>query len=153
LYDVDNVPRGGPGHRAESIDQLAGRCSSLKRVEVDEEIVELLLGERGADGGHHVAAAEDGLAHESFVRGQTARQEWFFEETLQAGAVLSGDRVGVVAGGASLLIQMATRGLLGVQAEFGVGFSGGVVAAAGEESHKRDGGDGDCDAVHGAIIF
>jgi hypothetical protein len=114
---------------------------TLQRVEIGEEIVELLLGERAADGGHHIAAAENGLADESFVGGQTAGQELLLEQAFEAGAILSGDGVRVVAGGASLLIEMASGGLLRVQIELGVGFSRGVIAATGEECQESDAGE------------
>jgi hypothetical protein len=105
----------------------------LQRVQVGEEIVELLLGECAADGRHHAAAGENGLADESFVGGQAAGQEWFLEETLQARAVLSRDGVRVVAGRTILLINMAATRLSRVQPQLRVGFSGGVVAATGEK--------------------
>jgi len=63
--------------------------AASQRVQVGEEIVELLLREGATHGGHHAAAGEDGLADESFVGGQAAGQEWFLEEALQARAVLS----------------------------------------------------------------
>jgi len=74
------------------------------RMQVGEEIAELLLGERAADGRHHVAAGEDGLADESFIGRQSAGEKWFFEELLQAGTILSGNRMRVVAGRTILLI-------------------------------------------------
>lgn len=112
-----------------------------QRVQVGEEIVELLLGEGVADGRHHVAAGEDGLAHESFVGGQPAGQKWFLEKALEAGPVLSRDGMRVVAGCTVLLIQMPTGSLLSVQSQLCVGFPGGVVAAPGEESQENEAGE------------
>jgi len=60
-------------------------------VQIGKQIVELLPGEGTADGRHHVAASDDGLAHKSFVGRQAARQERFFEQPLKAGAILSGN--------------------------------------------------------------
>jgi len=114
---------------------------TLQAVKVREEIVELLLGERAADGGHHVAAAENGLADESFVGGHSAGQKLFLEQPFETGAILSGNRVGIMAGRAGLLIEMASGGLLGIQAQLGVGFAGGVVAATGEECQENEAGE------------
>jgi len=113
---------------------------TLQRVEVGEEVVKLLLREGAADGWHHVAAIEDRLADESFVGGQPAGQKWLFKKALQAGAVLSRDRMSVVAGRTILEIQMASRGLLSIQSQLRVGFFGGVVAATGEECQENDAG-------------
>ena len=109
-----------------------------QRVQVGEEIIELLLREGTANGGHHVAAGEDGLENESFVGGQSAGQKWFLEKALQAGSVLSGDRVRIVTGCTILLIQVASRGLLGIWSQLRVGFSGDVVAAPGEECQENE---------------
>lgn len=106
--------------RQEIISLAAIRC--LKRVEVGEKIVELLLREAAAGGGHHVAAVEDGLADEAFVGRKAAGQKLLLEETFQAGTVLAGDGVRVVAGRAGLLINAAAARLLRVQAEFCIGF-------------------------------
>ena len=105
-----------------------------------EEIVELLLGEGTADGGHHVAAGENRLTNESFVGRQPAGQKLLFEKALEARTVLSGDGVRVVARCAVLLIQMPTRSLLSVQSQLRVGFSGGVVTAPGEECQENNTG-------------
>ncbi len=113
----------------------------LQRVEVREEIVQLLLGEGCADGRHHVAASQNRLAHESFVGGKSAGEKWFLEETLQTGTILARDRMRVVTGRTILLIQMASRGLLRVQSKLGVGFRGVVVAATGEDSQKDESGE------------
>jgi hypothetical protein len=111
-----------------------------QRVQIGKEIVELLLGEGATDGGHHVAAGENRLTNESFVGRQPTGQKLLLEKALQAGPVLSGDGVRVVARCAVLLIQMPTRSLLSVQSQLRVGFSGGVVAAPGEECQENNTG-------------
>ena len=90
-------------------------------MEIGDEIVQLLLAKGAARGGHHVAAVEDGLADKAFVGWQTAGQERFLEDTLEAGAVFAGDGMRVVAGRAGLLVDVAAAGLLGVQPELRVG--------------------------------
>src|SRR5271167_3457329 len=84
---------------------VSGTLSPIpsQRMQVGEEIVELLLSERAADGGHHIAAGENGLPHESFVGGKPAGQKWFLEDPFQAGTVLSRDRMRVMARCAILL--------------------------------------------------
>ena len=93
-----------------------------QRVEVGDQIVELLLGEAAAGGGHHVAPVENGLPHEAFVGGQSARQKRFLEEALQDGPVLPGNGMRVVARCAGLLINVAAGRLLRVQLQLRVGF-------------------------------
>lgn len=79
LWRREEDPRKLPYHRDRGegieITEAARNHSlrgSLHRVEVCEEIVELLLGEGTADGRHHVASAKDGLADESLVGGESA---------------------------------------------------------------------------------
>ena len=91
-------------------------------MEIGEKIVELLWSQSAACGGHHIAAVENGLAHEALVGGQAARQERFLEEPFQNGPVLPGNRMRVVAGGAGLPINVAAAGLLRVQPQLLVGF-------------------------------
>jgi len=75
-----------------------------QRVQIGEEIVELLRREGVADGRHHVAAGENCLTKKSLIGGQPAGKKLLFEKALQARAVLSRDGVRVVAGRAVLLI-------------------------------------------------
>lgn len=101
----------------------ASVAGELQTVQVGEKIVELLLGEGTADGRHHVASAKDGLADESLVGGESAGQKRFLEQALQARAILSGNRVRVMAGRARLLIEVPPRRLAGIEAELGIRLS------------------------------
>jgi hypothetical protein len=121
------------GAAAEAGSEPSGDGAALQRVEVSEEVVELLWAESASGGGHHVTAVEDGLADEAFIGGQAARQEGVLEEALEARAVLAWNGVGVVASGAGLPVELAAVGLWGGKAERGVGFRGGVVVAAARE--------------------
>ncbi len=107
---------------AEAGNRQPGTDARLERMQVRDEIVEPLLGVGAAGGGHHVAAGEDRLEHEAFVGGPAAGQKRFLEKALEAGAVFSWDGVGVVAGCAGLLVDVAAAGLLRVQPQLRVGF-------------------------------
>jgi len=109
-------------------------------VEVGEEGAELVVGESVAGRGHHAASVEDGLGDEAVVGGESAREEFAFEEAFEAGAFGAAGGVGVVAGGAALIVDLASGGLLGGEAELGVGL-GGFIWAASDEDATQNGGE------------
>ena len=123
---------------------MPGRVSpvltALKRVEVGEESAELVVGEGIAGGGHHAASVDDSLGDEAVVGGKSAGEVFALEDAFEAGAFGSARGVGVVAGGAALIVDLASGGLLGAEAELGVGHFGFVRAAGGESaSHNSCG--------------
>ena len=107
-------------------------------MQVGEEGAELVVGEGVAGGGHHAASVDDGLGDEAVIGGESAGEEFAFEEAFHAGAVRAAGGVGEVAGGAALIVDLASSGLLGGEAELGVGF-GGFIGAAGDEDAGQNG--------------
>lgn len=120
------------------------RKFALKGVEVGEEGAKLVVGEGIAGGGHHAASVDDGLGDKAVVGGESAGEILALEEAFEAGTFGAAGGVGVVAGGAALIVDLASGGLLGGESELGVGHFGFVGAAGGESAYgegKREKGE------------
>lgn len=113
------------------------RDCRLQSVEVGEEGAELVVGEGVAGGGHHAASVDDGLGDEAVVGGEAAGEEFALEDAFEARAFGAAGRVGEVACGAALVVDLASGGLLGGEAELGVGLGGFVGAAGGESTDQN----------------
>ena len=96
---------GEPTEHTQTPQKYFPRLPRLQRMQVGDEIVELLRGQRAADGWHHIAAADNGLTDESFIGGQAARQKLLLEKPLQMRTILSRNRMRVVAWRTALPIQ------------------------------------------------
>jgi len=107
-------------------------------VEVGDQIVELLNGNRIALFRHHSAATNDGFTDESVIRGQSARQILLPEQSLQARALAAPGRIRVVADGAIASENFPPACLLRVQAQFGVAFRGRLAAPSSKNEDKNE---------------
>ena len=106
-------------------------------MQIGQQILHLLLRYGLPEGGHHIAAGHDYLAHPLIVRGHTTLgQELFFENSLQAAPLLIARRVRLVAAIAILVIEAPSRGLLPIQPEFRISLAPGhVTATARHDRH------------------
>jgi len=111
-----------------------------QRVQVRQQILDLLLRHDLTEPWHHVATREDHFA-DAFVIGRHSalRQELLFENALQAVALFVARRVRIVAAIAMLVVEPAARSLLRSQAELGVALAALHVAAAEEENQAANG--------------
>lgn len=91
------------------------RAIGLERVQIGQQIVDLLLIERVAEAGHHVAPVKDGLLNVLIGGGQSAGQIGLAKYAFESRSVQRSLLVGVVATGALLLIEQVAAQLLRIQ--------------------------------------
>jgi len=113
-----------------------GQRPASQRMQVRDQIIELLSGDRIAERGHHAAAAHDGLFDEPVVGGQPAWEKLLLVESLQARAFAARRRIRVVASGAVALENPPPARLLRVQAQLGVGFRSRLAAVRNENQES-----------------
>lgn len=130
------IPASGTRRRSQTKNGML-LYFALKGVEVGKEGAKLVVGEGIAGGGHHAASVDDGLGDKAVVGGESAGEILALEQAFEARAFGAAGGVGVVAGGAALIVDLASGGLLGVEAELGVGHFGFVGAAAGEGAYDK----------------
>ena len=98
-----------------------GMEERLQRVQIGEEVVDLFLGEHLAEAFHLVAAQADDVADPVIIRGHSAcAQVLVLKNAFKARAFAIFGRISGVATFAVLIVNVAARGLLRIQAEFEV---------------------------------
>ena len=83
----------------------------LQRVQIGEQVAELLLGDGIAQGRHHPSAAHDALSDEAVVGRQAAGQIRFSEQPLQPRPLQPRGGIGLVARGAISLVHTPAESL------------------------------------------
>lgn len=105
-------------------------------MKIGHQVVELLLGDYIAEGGHLGFAANDHLAHAIIVRRSSAGEIGLFENPLQAGSAPGPRAVGIMAKAALAVEDATSPGLLGVESKLLVALSP-LEAAATENRDKQ----------------
>ncbi len=82
-------------------------------MQIRHQIAKLLLGERVAQGRHHLAAMNDALLNKLIIGEKPAGKVLLLIESLQAGAFPAPGAVGAVTEQAILFVDPASLGLLG----------------------------------------
>src|SRR5215471_11112308 len=122
------MPRQAPKPNAQS---------PLKRVHIRKQILHLLIAQNLAEAFHFAAAMQDDVSHAFVVDGKAADHHVLAPvDPFQARAFLAARGVGLVAAVAVVVINLATRALLGVQTEFSVGFATLDVASGNKERNQ-----------------
>lgn len=107
-------------------------------MQIRQQIVDLLLAEHVAESFHLVATQANDFAYALVIGGHAAHAEVrLLENALQAGALASARRVRRVAAVAVLVIDVPSRSLLRIQAQFGVAFAA-LYFASGAGSHHDE---------------
>ena len=114
------------------------RSGSLQRVQVCQQIFDLLIGHYLAETFHFGATVLDDVGHAIVVCRQAAyRQILLLEYALQARPFLAARRIWFVAAVAIVVVELAPSGLLRVQAKFGVGLPALNIAGSEREQDRQ----------------
>jgi len=109
-------------------------------VHVSQQVLDLLVGHDLAEAFHFGAAVLDDVGDAVVVGGESA--EWkilVLENALHAGTFFAAGGIGFVAAVAIIVVEFAARGLLRVEAEFGIGLAPlDIAGSEGEQGQDRD---------------
>ena len=101
----------------------------LQRVQIREQILDVLRIERLAVARHFITTEPDDIGDALVVGGQAAQGKIFvLEHSLQSRAFLAAGGIWLMAAVAAVVVNSASGGLLRVEAEFSVGLAGLDVA-------------------------
>jgi hypothetical protein len=113
--------------------------TGLESVQIRQQVVDLLLAEDLGVARHFVAAETNDVGDPVIIGGHPAhRQILPLEHAFHAGPLPSSRRVRRMATVAIAVINLAPRGLLRIESEFGVALAALHVTASERETHDRD---------------
>src|ERR1700681_1461161 len=96
-------------------------CDSLQRMQIREQILNVLCTQRLAVAGHFVAAEADDVGDALIIGRQSAqRQIFMLKHSLEARAFLASSGIRLMASVAFRVVDFAACGLLRAEAKFGV---------------------------------
>jgi hypothetical protein len=107
-------------------------------MQIRHQVIELLLTERAAETGHHVAAADDRLFHKLVVRDQAAGQVRFLEQPFQAGALGCLGAVRAMTNGAVKFVQATSLCLFRSQTQFRISLQLWILSAPGQQGRENE---------------
>src|SRR5271170_4547674 len=109
----------------------------LQRVQVCQQVLNLLLRHDLAETFHLGPAVLDDVCNTLIVRGESAnRQILLLENALQSRAFLATRRIGLMTAVAIVVVEFSARGLLRIESEFGIGFAALDITANQREKGK-----------------
>src|SRR5216684_7761054 len=116
----------------------------LKRVQIRKQIFNLLLRHNLAETFHFCPSVLHDVSHALVVCGQSALGQVLpLEDAFQTRAFFAAGRVRFMATVAIVVIDFSARGLLRVEAEFGIGLAAlDIAASEGDQRKHRDAGPG-----------
>jgi hypothetical protein len=117
----------------------SAKGQELQRMQIRHQVIELLLTERAAETGHHVAAANDRLFHKLVIRNQAAGQVRFLEQPFQAGPLGCFGTVRAVANGAVKFVQATSLCLLRSQTQFSISLQLWILSAPAQQRRENHG--------------
>ena len=113
------------------------RCEPLKRVQVSQQLLNILLVKRLAIPRHLFATEPNNVDHPFVIGGEPAyRKIRLLENALQAGTFFSARGVRFVAAITMRIVNLAPRGLLRIEPKFPVRLAAFDITCA--ESHERE---------------
>src|SRR5438874_10882430 len=107
--------------RCVSIFQPGGHCP-LESVQVGEQVFDLLIGEHLAESGHLALAGTNHVGGSLVVCRCSTGHLRLLKDAVQAGSLERPGRISIVAARTTVVVYTPASCLLGVKAEFGVGF-------------------------------
>jgi len=107
-------------------------------MQIRHQVIELLLTERVAETGHHVAAADDRLFHKLVIRDQAAGQVRLLKQPFQAGPPRCLGAVRAMTNGAVEFVQATSLRLLRSQTQFSIRLQLWILSAPAQEGRENE---------------